>query len=437
MIVQKTFAGHPVAQGSYSYSSVSSSYPISNALADSTSTNYAYITCTTGSRAESYSFFKFDCSSIPATATIKSVGCKAKGRVSSTSYISTRQIQLFYKDKGTAKGSATNMSTSTSELTLTAGTWTRAELDDCYIRFYGQRGTSNTTRAAYLYIYGATLTVEYEYDEITYIVSTSLSGNGTLAPNGDVEVLSGQGYSLTITPNNFLNEVNIKDNNVDVTSQLQPLYSNAFEVTTKSGASYGFEQNFDANCKEGWWQSTNYHQASSAAVCTVSFNLKTAGNVTLEYICYGESGYDYMIVSQMDGSLSASASADTTYAFTTKSESTSAERSYTFTNVSAGSHHFDVKYYKDSYTDSNWDSAQFTLDLPSGEIIGYVYDINPVETNHNIVVVIGSGEQSEILYKVNGVWKKCIPYKKVGNNWVLQTDLTTIFEDGKIYINNK
>ena len=72
-----------------SYSSISSSYPITNAYTDTSSTSYAYITCNTGSRASTYVSFTFDFSSIPSGATITSVSASAKGRVSSTNYIST------------------------------------------------------------------------------------------------------------------------------------------------------------------------------------------------------------------------------------------------------------------------------------------------------------------------------------------------------------
>lgn len=147
----------------YSYASVNSSYPLSNAVGKSSSnTTYAQWNLKTGSSAESYVFYLFDCSSIPENATINSVSCTAKAYISSTqsSRINTRQIQMYY-GTSTAKGSASTVSTSTSALTLTCGDWTREELNDCRIRIYTKRGTSSTSSTYYNRFYGATLTIEY------------------------------------------------------------------------------------------------------------------------------------------------------------------------------------------------------------------------------------------------------------------------------------
>lgn len=116
----------------------------------------------TGSRATSYLFYKFDLSAIPSNATIDSVTCKVKCYINQTnsSRISTRQVQMYY-GTSTAKGTAATMSTSTTALTVTAGTWTRAELDDCRIRLYAVRGTSNTSTTYYMGLYGADVTVTY------------------------------------------------------------------------------------------------------------------------------------------------------------------------------------------------------------------------------------------------------------------------------------
>lgn len=77
--------------------------------------------------------------------------------------ITTRQIQLF--SGTTAKGSAHTLSTSTTAFSVTAGTWTRGDLEDARIRMYAVRGTSQTTTSIYFRFYGATLEVEYEYEE--------------------------------------------------------------------------------------------------------------------------------------------------------------------------------------------------------------------------------------------------------------------------------
>jgi hypothetical protein len=85
---------HPTSYDTthYSYASVSSSYPLTNGYTDSTSTTYAQVNWKTGSGVETYVFYKFDLSSIPANATITSVTAKAKGYVNTTnsSRVTTR-----------------------------------------------------------------------------------------------------------------------------------------------------------------------------------------------------------------------------------------------------------------------------------------------------------------------------------------------------------
>lgn len=407
------------------YASVNSSYPLSNPIGKpSSNTTYAQWDLTTGSSAESYVYYKFDCSEIPADATIDGISCSAKAYVNQTnsSRIATRNIQLYANT--TAKGSASTISTSTTALNMTCGTWTRSELNNCYIRIYVKRGTSNTTTTYYARFYGATLTITYTYQDVTYTVTSSLNGDGTIEPNGSQSVIEGEDYNLVIKPTSDLSTVTVTDNGTDVTNKLTDLSSgHVFSVATKSGATYGFQQNYDANCRSGWWQSTNKGKATSASVATVSFNVKQTTTVIVRLICYAESTYDYMLISAMDGELATGASADSNAAFTTKNSNSQNEQTYVFNNVAAGDHHFDVKYYKDSYTDSNWDSAQFTVEFEpgNGEIIGKQYTITDVRAAHTIVVNISSPSGTGVYLKQNGAWKEAIAiYKKVNGAWVLQ-----------------
>lgn len=147
-----------------SYQSVNSSYPITRAYTDTSSTTYCTLNCNTGSRASTYLSLSFDLSSIPSNAVITSVSCKFKARVASTSYINTAAGQLYAN--GTAKGSSVSWrSTSTTTVyTITnCGTWTRSELNNLLLRLTATRGTNQTTRATTINIYGAELTVNYEY----------------------------------------------------------------------------------------------------------------------------------------------------------------------------------------------------------------------------------------------------------------------------------
>lgn len=175
----------------YSYASVVSGYPATNPIGkNETSTSMSRFNLKTGSSAESWVYYRFDTSVIPQDATINSVSCKAKAYISQTNSnrVNTRQVQLF--SGTTAKGSASTMSTSTSALTLNVGTWTRTELNDCRIRLYAKRGTSNTTTTYYMGLYGATVTISYTWKTIDYTITTNVT-NGTITPNNPT-VESGQ-----------------------------------------------------------------------------------------------------------------------------------------------------------------------------------------------------------------------------------------------------
>ena len=141
----------------YSLTSVSNAYSH-----DLDSTANCTINLTRGaSGAETYVYFKFDTSSIPANATIVSVECKCVCRVSNTtaSNVATRTVQMT--TGLTAKGSATNLTTTITTRTLTPGDWTRAELEDARVKMYAKRGTANINTNYTMQIRCAQLTVKY------------------------------------------------------------------------------------------------------------------------------------------------------------------------------------------------------------------------------------------------------------------------------------
>ena len=153
-----TVSGHPTSYDSgYSAYSVSG---LSQGETDSSSTNYATINLTRGSRAETSVYYNFSLD-IPDGATINSVECTAKCYISNTqsSRIATREVRLY--SGSTAKGSSATVSNSTSAFSVSAGTWTAEELNNAKIRVHAVRGTSSTTTNYYFRFYGATLIVDY------------------------------------------------------------------------------------------------------------------------------------------------------------------------------------------------------------------------------------------------------------------------------------
>ena len=133
----------------------------SNGYADSDSGNYATISATRGSNAESWLYYLFDTSSIPAGATILEVSCTCKCSTNgNNTALPTREIQM--SSGTTLKGSASNLNSGTTIKNMTIGTWTLAELRDARIKIHMIRGTSNVDTNYYARFYGATLTIKYQ-----------------------------------------------------------------------------------------------------------------------------------------------------------------------------------------------------------------------------------------------------------------------------------
>lgn len=149
---------------------------ITNAYTNVSSNTYAQLDTKTRTAANYHVYFTgFDFSSIPSYATINSVVVRFKGRVNSTTYIADAKA---YVSKGTTLiGSGTSFKTTTITIyTLTAGGFTRAELDTLRIYLYVNR-TSTKNNAGYAYAYGMEVTVDYTVPEATEKVYLKSNGN--------------------------------------------------------------------------------------------------------------------------------------------------------------------------------------------------------------------------------------------------------------------
>jgi len=137
-------------------------------LDDADSTDKTTVYLVRGVNAETFFYLTFDFSSIPANANITSVVARTKGRCSGTpNRLSFRQVRGYVGD--TAKGYSINLTASDQTITLDlgAGGFTRESLQDFMIRWYARR-SSNSSQAdysLYFYVYGADVTVTYEYDD--------------------------------------------------------------------------------------------------------------------------------------------------------------------------------------------------------------------------------------------------------------------------------
>lgn len=135
------------------------SYPITNAYTNSSSTSYAQLTLSKKNSTSTMYFSGFDFSAIPSNATIQSVTVKFKGMVNSTSYVSAATVQAYAG--ATAKGSSTSFrTTSATAYTLSAGTWTRSELDN--LKLYISAKAANNNNTKYIRVYGMDVAVTWD-----------------------------------------------------------------------------------------------------------------------------------------------------------------------------------------------------------------------------------------------------------------------------------
>ena len=202
------------------YDRISDYYPISGGLGGADDGNYAYFYLNTGSGAQTWVYYGFDFSDIPAGATITSVSCRAKGYINTTSTnrVTTRTIAAYTGT--TQKGNTATISNSTNVITLSVGSWTRAELQNAKIGIHAVRGNSNTTSDYHVRFYGATMTVNYSVSGTAYTITASSSVASTTVTPDSQELINGQEAIVRIdTPN--VDDIVVTDNGIEVNDLLE------------------------------------------------------------------------------------------------------------------------------------------------------------------------------------------------------------------------
>lgn len=166
------------------------------------------------------------------------------------------------------------------------------------------------------------------------------------------------GSSLTVTPPRYA-----KTTNTYIDDDLTWTYidTSTWEVQAVDGAAHGFELNdndyYESQCKK---------IANGYAVCKVVFTGEVERDITLRCISYGESNYDYGIISQVDKTLALSNTDDGSTGSTNvlknfKGLSSPNPVDLTIT-IPAGEHFIYCKYRKDGSGDTGNDSLQFTVE---------------------------------------------------------------------------
>lgn len=404
-----------------------------NMYANTDSTNYARVQNKQSGTTSYYIYLRgFNFDAIPDNATINSFTVKVKARETGVSTSSSYRPVLC-NNTSALTGNSTTIGTSETVITFTGVTASWETIkgygDNFGIRINCRRNNRNTT--AYMYIYGAEILVDYTVP-IPRTVTTSKSGNCTISPEGVTNLYEGDDFTLRIDSDT---KPTVTDNDIDVTDKLvEKTGGFNYTVSTASGANYGFDLN-----SSGYYESTNKGKASSAAVCVVNMDLPVTCTVKFNLINYAEATYDYGLLSNIDTMLTNNASADTSNVYWSgKNNNDSFPQDVSYT-VPAGTHYICVKYFKDSYTDSNNDTLQFKVEITPNEAfepgVYYEYSIKNVSEDHLIFVTTQSLDEPKLYLKKNDNWKMVLKaYKKINNNWIEVSDIRSVFEDGQNYL---
>ena len=415
------------AVSSTTYLSVSNA---SNMYANTDSTTYATITNTYASTSSRYLYLRgFNFSDIPSNAIINLFTVKIKGYESGLSTSTSYAPRLANGTSAISNTTATTtFGTSTKTITIPTGALTWEQIvnygSNFTIMVYVRRSSKNTT--GYFYCHGAEIEVDYT---VPVYHNVTVSGSN-VSPSGSQSVL--EGGSLTVKCY-YDTKPTVTDNSVDVSNQLvqQQDSPESYSVANVT-STYGFELN-----GSGYYESNNQGHSSTCALARVSFHLPVSGTITFSVINYAESTYDFGLLSEIDEELSTSASADSSNVYWSgKNNNSSSVQTVTYTNVSAGDHTIDVKYFKDNYTDNNNDSLQFKVAITLSETPTYstywAYTLTNITADHTIVVT--EAVTNKIYAKINGTYVEGkTVYKKISGTWTLQSDLTNVFESGVNY----
>lgn len=424
------------------------SYPLTNAYTDTSSTTYARFQTSTSGQYTGVIYYCFDTSDIPSGATINSVTMKAKWSVSSTNNITAVSVQPA--SGTTLKGSAnTTRTTTATAYTLTAGTWTRDELDDARVYVTFTRSSGGGSR--YMYFYGAELTVDYSAGAPATVTST-LTGDGTINPSGATSTTVNSEYTLTITPTNKSDTVTAAKNGTNITSSLVAHYSETSAnrvLGTYSLVSGGFNgsgatyfQGIVGNGVDASQTTSNYYSSGSStqAVFTydMSFTLPSNANITRVY-CevngHAEStsnSSEYMCVQLKSGSTDLSEQINFKEIGTSNTTITlEAETLPTVSQIASMVLECTLGYYGGAI---NGATCYVEYDIGGGTVDHYTYTYI-VDGNATIAVVIGTAETDTLYVKPNGTWVAVAKaYIKTNGVWVEQSDITSVFNNSTNYL---
>ena len=221
-------------------------------------------------------------------------------------------------------------------------------------------------------------------------ISLSASyGSGTIGSN--VRAL------LTLFANADSSSIRLSANALDLTATETAGSTSEVSAGTWSNTPWHFGDDIPITPEEaydfmltsdGYYTSQNAGVANSYAYGGFKFTFTKPTQVKFRCISYGESGYDYGLMSNLDTSLSSDNTEDSTGVYHSfKGESSATPQTFSMT-IPAGNHYVSFKYIKDRSNDSNGDyfkvkcftttqsRGKATISLKSGNVQISSADIN-------------------------------------------------------------
>ena len=445
----------PSSYSDLSNMTIDSQYGVNNAYTNADSNNYCRFNVTQSRTGSVY--LLFDTSSIPAGATITSVTARGKARVSSTTRITNTQMQLY--SGTTAKGSNTAFaSTTATTRNLTAGSWTRSELNDLRLFIGGTASSSTSSRR--IDFYGADVTVTYTEANVPVTGVTLDKSTDT------VEVGSTTTLTETVAPSNATNKtVTWSTSNSAVATVSNGVVTGVstgtatITVTTQDG-------NYTDSCVVTVTPAVTYDYVLATTMEPGKQYLIADGNSGNVHLLTNEAGGARKLLGaaatvsnghiQITGAVKAKAEF-TCVRYTAGNDNTitvSSNNQYLYCDNASGLrmnapatldrfwHYRDNKFWQfkstadDGYSDASTE-YKYYLQQQNGNFTDNHVDQTSIEDSSIPLVYIFTPyvpSTHKMFLKVNGSWVEASKvYKKVNGSWVEQTDVTQVFDSGTNY----
>ena len=420
-----------------------------------------------------YAYIKgFNVTDVPSDATDISwtVKIKAKATGHTTSTSTSYQMTLLNNTSSIGSTYASGrLSTTTTTFTFSQGSVTWNQIRNTYgsnfgIRIPLRRASSNT--ADVVTIYGAEIEVTYTPATPPRTITSTLTGNGTIDPEGAVTLNDGDNYTLIIQRTNSSDTVSATKNGSSITLTHHDAGTITKTATAESlttgfsgGTSMAFYtsssstgHNFDyaightaespgaTSSGSGSWTYVKDNGSSTNYTGYVDFLFdfsEIPSNATINSVqvkCYGATESTSESTAHSEITLySGTTQKSTSQKFTSTSNSIitiSSPGTWTAAELHEAKLRFVVGYYGGHIFGITW-----TVNYTSPEYYSYEYEVDGDAT---IAVTIGSGggSQPKIYIKKNGTWTQYSKiYKKVNGSWVEQSNSTwsTLFNTSTNY----